>query len=94
MNDNLTLKVFTVDRHIEVDGCDYVKLSISDSCDGRFSGSYGIKRGHARAVFSLCEGTVTASKGTQILFKAETSEGFATVEDDIVSVTVDKVKEK
>lgn len=94
MKDNLTLKVFTVDRHIEVDGCDYVKLSIADSCKGKFSGSYGIKRGHARAVFSLCEGTLTASKGTDILFEAETSEGFATVENDVVSVTVDKVKEK
>lgn len=93
MKENLTLKIFTVDRLIEPMECDYVKLTIADDMKGKFSGSYGIKKGHARAVFSLAKGNVTAYKDGEIIFFAETSDGFATLEDDTVSVTVNKITE-
>lgn len=93
MKDSLTLKIFTVDRQIEISDCDSIRLNIADDKKGRFSGSYGIKKGHARAVFSLCAGTVTAYKKDEPVFSAETSDGFGMVEDDTVSLTVDTVKE-
>ena len=53
MSDSLVLKIFCVDRQLEVNDCDCVLLSIAEDAKGRFSGSYGIKKGHAKAVFSL-----------------------------------------
>ncbi len=93
MKNTLALKIFTVDRQIEIGDCDSVRLSIADDRKGNFSGSYGIKKGHARAVFSLSAGTVTAYKENGLIFSAETSDGFAMVADDTVTLTVDSVKE-
>ncbi len=93
MNDSLTLKMITVDRQIEIGDCDSIRLNIADDKNGKFSGSYGIKKGHARAVFSLSAGTVNAYKNNELVFSAETSDGFGMVEDNTVSLTVDSVKE-
>lgn len=89
----MKLKIITVDTQLEKDGCDYITLSIADDKKGGFSGSYGIKKGHARAVFSLKEGKVTAQRQGEIVFSAETSSGFAVVEGDVVTITVDRAEE-
>lgn len=94
MKDNLTVNIFTVDRQIPPMKCDYVKLSVSDSKKGRFSGSYGVKRGHAKAVFSLKKGVITVYNNEKVIFTAETSNGFAVVENDVLNVTVDTIEEK
>lgn len=73
--------------------CDSVKLNISDSVGGKFSGSYGIRKGHAKAVFSLSEGKISVSLKGQEIFSAECQGGFATVENDEVRVTADGIKE-
>ena len=88
----MKLKVITVDTHIEKENCDYITLTVADDVKGGFSGSYGIKKGHARTVFALGEGKVTAQRQGEIIFSAEASSGFATVEDNVVTVTVDSVK--
>ena len=93
MSDSLVLKIFCVDRQLEVNDCDCVLLSIAEDAKGRFSGSYGIKKGHAKAVFSLCEGPLTARKNGETVFSAEISDGFAAVENNTVSVTAYSVKE-
>lgn len=74
--------------------CDSVKLNIADSVSGEFSGSYGIKKGHAKAIFSLAEGKITVSLNGDEVFSAECEEGFATVENDDIRVSVHGIKEK
>ncbi len=85
--------LFTPHRKFPPVECDSVKLNIADSTNGKFSGSYGIRKGHAKAVFSLKEGKVSVSLNGQEIFSAVCSEGFATVDNDEVRVTVDNVKE-
>ncbi len=93
MKNSLTLKIITVDRQIEISECDSVRLNIADDKNGKFSGSYGIKKGHAGAVFSLSAGVVTAYRKDELIFSAETSDGFGMVEYDTVSLTVDSIKD-
>lgn len=92
MNDKLSLKIFLVDRVIEVADCDYITLAVSDDKNGGFSGSYGIRKGHAEAIISVSEGKITAQKNGGIVFSAHTSSGFATIKKNVVSVTVDSIK--
>ena len=87
----MKLKVITVDTQLEKENCDYITLMLADDKKGAFSGSYGIKKGHARAVFSLCEGKLTAQHQGEIIFSCESSSGFAVVEDNVVTVTVDSI---
>ena len=85
--------LFTPDRKSETLECDSVKLSVADRTDGKFSGSYGIRSGHAKAVFSLAEGRISVSLNGQEIFSAECQGGFAKVENDDVRVVVDGIKE-
>ncbi|MBE6772914.1 MAG: hypothetical protein IJN68_05900 [Clostridia bacterium] len=85
--------VFTPHRQFSTIECDSVKLSIADGSDGKFSGCYGIRKGHAKAVFALAKGKISASLNGKAVFSAECSEGFATVENDEVRVAVDSVSE-
>lgn len=94
MNDKLTVKINSVDKHISPIECDSVRIPVADSIKGTFSGSYGIKKGHAKAVFSLKKGEVIVTVADKTIFKAEISEGFATVENNLLSITVDKIEEK
>lgn len=92
MNEKLTLSVFTVDKVFDPVECDSVRLSIADSVDGSFSGSYGIKKGHAPTVFTLKEGEIIASENGKELLRLKSSAGFASVKYDVVSVTVEKAE--
>lgn len=94
MGNYLTVEFFTVDRRIPDIICDGVIIPVSDSAKGEFSGSYGIKRGHASAVFSLKEGNVTLNKDGKQIFSAKISGGFAIVENNEVRITVDSVEEQ
>ncbi len=85
--------LFTPHRQFPSLECDSVKLSVSDSVSGKFSGSYGIRKGHAKAVFSLAEGKISVETKGKEIFSAECQGGFATVENDEVRVAVDGVKE-
>lgn len=91
MKDVLTVRFFSVDRQIPEMECDSIRLPISDNIKEEFSGSYGIRKGHARAVFSLKAGRVTLTSGEKNVFEADISDGFATVENNVVCITVDSV---
>lgn len=93
MNDRLTFILFTPHRQYPSLECDSVRLNVADSVSGKFSGSYGIRRGHAKAVFSLTEGRISVSLGEKEIFTAECDGGFATVDNNEVRVTADSVKE-
>ena len=73
--------------------CDSVRLPISDNVKGEFSGSYGIRKGHANAVFSLKAGKIKLTANEKTVFEADISDGFATVENNEVCITVSDVKE-
>ena len=93
MKDKLTFTLFTPHRKFTPIECDSVKLSIADSVSGEFSGSYGIRKGHAKAVFALAPGKISVNLNGQEIFSAESQGGFATVENNDVRVTADGVKE-
>lgn len=88
----MKLKVITVNTQIEKDNCDYITLTVADDKKGGFSGSYGIKKGHAKTVFALGEGKLTAQRQGEVIFSADVSSGFAKVEDNVVTVTVESVE--
>jgi F0F1-type ATP synthase epsilon subunit len=92
MKDVLTVKFFTADRRIPDMECESVRLPVSDNIKGGFSGSYGIRKGHARAIFSLKAGKVALISKESNVFEAEISEGFATVENNEVCIIVNSVK--
>lgn len=94
MSDRLTVKFISVDKHISPIECDAVRIPIADSIKGDFSGSYGIKKGHAKAVFLLKKGEVIVTDVDKTIFKAEILDGFAKVENNLISITVDKIEEK
>ncbi len=85
--------LYTPHRQYPSQECDSVKLPVADSVSGKFSGSYGIRKGHAKAVFSLGAGKITVRIKEKEIFFAECDGGFATVENDEVRVIADGVKE-
>lgn len=91
MKDKLTFTLFTPERNFPSVECDSVKLSVADSISGKFSGSYGIRKGHARAVLALAPGKISVSLEGQEIFSCESQEGFAAVENNIVRVISDGV---
>ena len=90
MENHLTVKFFTVECQITEVKCDSLCLPVSDNSKGEFSGSYGIKKGHAKAIFSLRAGKVIASSDGEQIFSANISDGFAIVENNEIRITVDK----
>lgn len=71
--------------------CDSVHLNISDDAKGKSGGNYGIRKGHVKALFALEEGNVTALLNGETVFLAKTGKGFATVENDIITVVVEEL---
>ena len=73
--------------------CDSVHLNICDIVKGQSGGNYGIRKGHVKALFSLEKGNVTALLKGEPVYSATTTKGFATVDNDIVTVFVENVIE-
>ena len=73
--------------------CDSVHLNISDDTKGKNGGNYGIRKGHAKALFSLDKGNVTALLNGETVYSAITTKGFATVDKDVVTVVVEEIIE-
>ncbi len=92
MDKALLLEVFSIDSNAQSVECDYVRLPVAQESSGKFSGSCGIKKGHVKAAISLGEGILSADSEGKTVFKAEISGGFAVVENNTVTVTVDKIK--
>lgn len=72
--------------------CDSVILSLPDSADGRGGGLVGIERNHMPAVLAIDRGGVRASLGGTLVLFAQTSGGFASVRDNVVTVITDGVQ--
>ena len=85
--------LFTPDRRFPEMECDSVRLPVADSCNGKFSGSYGIRKGHADAIFSLSDGKISVSLEGKEIFAVCCSDGFASVRNDELRVTVSSADE-
>lgn len=90
---NMKFTLFTPHKSFPSIECDSVRLNIADSINGEFSGTYGIRKGHARAIFSLADGRISAGLNGKEVFSAVCNGGFATVENDDIRVTVHSIKE-
>ena len=69
--------------------CDSVHLNVSDNTQGQNGGSYGIRKGHVKALLSLSEGPLLAFLNGEQILSAKAGNGFASVEGDTVTVVVD-----
>lgn len=74
--------------------CDGVNIPVSDTLKGGFSGSYTIKKGHAKALFSLKKGEIKVFKDNSVLFTAQCEEGFAVMENNILKINTEKLTMK
>ena len=88
---DMKFTLFTPNCKFDTLECDSVILSIADNTDGAFSGLYGIRKGHAKAIFSLNNGKVSVSLSGKEIFSAECMGGFAKIENDDVRVVVDGI---
>ncbi len=93
MSDFLSLKVVTPKGVYVYETCETVSFCVSDSEKGKGGGSYGIRKGHAKALFSLQEGQLRASRDGETIVAGIISSGFSTVDNNIVTVIVDEFKE-
>lgn len=85
----MTLRLLTPTGVSAQTPCDSVQLTIRDGADGQGGGLVGIRRNHAPAVLALGEGTILAELDHKPVFRANVSGGFASVDNNIVTVITD-----
>ncbi len=90
MEKELTLKVLSPAAETATLACDSVNLTVCDNSQGKGGGSYGIHKGHTSALIALGKGAIFAKKDGKEVYRAEVSGGFATVDSNTVTVTVEK----
>ena len=91
IKEKLTLKVVLPEGILCQTECDRITLCIAEDKNGKGSGSYGIHKGHAKALLSLSKGRLEAFDGPQNVFSKQIGGGFASVENDLVTVVADSV---
>ncbi len=89
----MQLVVSTPNGSLQPIECDSVHLTVCDDSNGKNGGSYGIRKGHIKALIALEQGKITAFLNDKTVFSAENGNGFATVENDVVTVVVENVIE-
>ncbi len=90
MSEALSLKVITPEKEYIYENCESVSFCVNDNQKGNGGGSYGIRKGHAKTIFSLDKGKLYASKNGEVEVNAIVSSGFAKVENNVVTVIVDE----
>lgn len=87
----LTLKIVSKDGTAKPVECESVHLMVADDNMGEGGGSMGIRTGHIKSLISLDRGPVIAYLDGKEIFSCKTDGGFATVENDIVTVVTEKM---
>ncbi len=90
--DGLSLKIVTPKGTFPPVACDSVRLTVCDGRKGKGGGSYGIRKGHTKALFSLDAGEISAFLTGKIVFAGQNGKGFATVEKDVVTAVVEEFR--
>lgn len=85
----LTLNIVTPKYTYGPFRCDSIHLSISDDAKGKGGGSCGIRKGHAKSLLSLEEGSMKAFHEGEIILIGKSGCGFATVDQDVVTAVVE-----
>lgn len=73
--------------------CDSVHLSVADDDKGKGGGNYGIRKGHASAMLSLEDGTISGYVSQEIVIEGKSGRGFATVEKNQIVAIVESFEE-
>lgn len=87
----LTLNILSPEGRHPAVTCDSVHLILSDDDTGKGGGSCGIRTGHAKAMLALSKGSITAFMKEEKVFEVQTGGGFATVENDVVTVVAQTI---
>lgn len=85
----LRLKIVTPKGALESCVCDSVRLTESPDISDKGGGSIGIRTGHIPSFISLAEGSVCGLLNGRSVLSGKSGDGFATVENDAVTVTVE-----
>lgn len=88
----LTLKIVSKNGSSPVVECDSIHLTVADDTTGKGGGSMGIRPGHIKSLISLGRGGVTAYIDGKEIFSCMTDVGFATVENDNVTIVTEKIE--
>ena len=65
---------------------------LCDDNNGEGGGSVGIRTGHIKSLMSIEKGKVTADLEGKEVFSCTTQGGFATVENDTVTVVTERMQ--
>lgn len=91
--DRLTLNIITPIKKTEPLHCDSIHLTVHDDKKGKGGGSYGIRAGEIKTLFAIDKGPLTAYHEGNVIFSCILHNGFATVIDNVVTVTVEDFEE-
>lgn len=69
--------------------CDSIHLTVCDNESMQGGGSYGIRKGHAKALMVLECGNIRVFRDGQLLIEGKSGCGFATVENNQVTAVVE-----
>ena len=92
MQDKLLFKLITPDGLQKETDCESVTINISEDENGKNSGSYGIRKGHANAIFSLDDGEITVKNKDEIIYTVVVKGGFALMQDNVLTVMTNKIE--
>lgn len=90
----LLLTVICPDGVPERITCDSLHITVKDGEKGTGGGMYGIRPGHAPAIFALAKGKAEALLDGKTVWKRELGEGFAQVGKNGVSLVAEPSVEK
>ena len=88
----LTLKIVSKKGIKGPVSCDSVHLNVADDTMGKGGGSMGIRTGHIKSLISLERGEVKAYLEGREIFSCSTDVGFATVENDNVTIVTEGIE--
>ena len=88
----LTLKIVSKKGTGSAVKCDSVHLVTVDDTTGKGGGRLGIRPGHIKSLISVDEGPVRAYLDGKEIFFAIVGTGFATVENDIVTIVTERMQ--
>lgn len=88
----LTLRLLTPSGVAASVECDSIQLVMRPDTEGQKGGLVGIRRDHTASVLALDRGPVLASREGLPILRASVSGGFASVQDNVVTVLSDDVR--
>lgn len=88
--DRITVKIVTPQKVLKDIHCDSVHIMVYDDKNGKGGGSYGIRAGQINTVYAICKGPIYAYHEGKVIFSCETIGGFATFEDNVLTVTTEE----